>query len=296
MKMIRFLLCVSVLLLLIQGCSNDHSHSGYSDGPSGISYKLLTIGDNDKKAELGSFVFLKAVFKTEHDSVFWDWKYNADKNYFFEVTDKKLSSPFFGFLLNRYAAGDSLKFRVDKTVFFREVFDTIVPWFATKDSSIIAEIMIDKIFSPVEFARYNESMEMRMEAAMWQQKDNIENWVSANMKKGAMADSLLYYEKLNVTTDSLVKRGSAVTLFYTGAFMDGKVFDEVKPGKPVTINYGYEGQLLPGIEKVLPHLRKGESAKIIIPSHLGFGNQGSSDGSIPPCTPVIYEVKILDIK
>ncbi len=287
---------ITLLLTCIAGCGSDKKRSEFSDGPDGISYRLLSIGDEEKKAEMGNIVFLKAIFKTEKDSVFWDWKYNAGNKYYFEVTDKKLSSPFFGFILNRYAIGDSLEFRVNKTIFFREVFDTIVPWFAVKDSFVFAEVMIDKIMSKDDFAGYQESEEFRMEAALWRQKQTIEEWIKSNMKNPFKADSLLYFERSNITSDSLVKKGSAVSLCYKGYFMDGKVFDEVTQSKPVTVNFGYEGQLLPGIEKVLVHLRKGENAKIIIPSHLGFGEQGSSDGSVPPSTPVIYEVKILDIK
>jgi FKBP-type peptidyl-prolyl cis-trans isomerase len=43
-------------------------------------------------------------------------------------------------------------------------------------------------------------------------------------------------------------------------------------------------------------MRKGEIAKFILPSRLAFGEQGSSDGTIPPFCPLVYEVEIIDVK
>lgn len=284
------------VLALLVSCGSGARYEGYSDGPKGIYYKLHTNGGETKKIVAGDYVFMKAVYLTEKDSVFWDWRYNAGKNYFFKVTEKKMAAPFLGFLLSRYSAGDSLSLRVDKTIFFRDVFDTIPPWFVQHDSLVRAELMIEKVMNGEEFIRFAESGELRIEAEKWQQKKSIEEWVLVNMKEAVKADSLLYYERTTVTGDSAVKPGKTVTLCYKGCFMDGRVFDEVKAEKALTISYGFEGQLLCGMEKVTGLLRKGESAKIIIPSHLGFGEYGSSNGSVPPNTPVVYEITILDIK
>jgi len=43
-------------------------------------------------------------------------------------------------------------------------------------------------------------------------------------------------------------------------------------------------------------MKKGEKSKIILPSYLGFGEQGSSDGKIPPYTPLLYEIELLNIE
>ena len=128
------------------------------------------------------------------------------------------------------------------------------------------------------------------------QKKSIEEWVLSHMQNPEKADSLLYFERYNTSVDSVIKPGKTVTMIYKGSYLSGRVFDEVKSQKPVTINYGYEGQMIRGIEKVMRRLRKGENAKIIIPSHLGFGEYGSSNGTVPPNTPLIYEIKIIDVK
>ena len=48
------------------------------------------------------------------------------------------------------------------------------------------------------------------------------------------------------------------------------------------------------IHYVIKRLKKGQNAKIILPSRLAFGENGSSNGTIAPYTPLIYEIKIIE--
>jgi FKBP-type peptidyl-prolyl cis-trans isomerase len=291
-----YYLCILLPYIIFFSCGTDEVFEGYTKKQNGIYFRLLSFNEGNRKIKEGDYVFLKAVYKTQADSVFWDSRYNAGKNYFFKITSKKLGSPFFGFLLKEYTSGDSLAFKINKNIFFRDVFDTIAPWFTQKDSVVNAEILIEKVLSENDFKKFIESGDLRVESDQWQQKKLMEEWVLNNFKNAEKADSLLYFERFAATTDSLVKPGKTVTLIYKGMYLDGRIFDEVKEDKPLTINYGYEGQMLRGIEKVMRRLRKGENAKIIIPSHLGFGEYGSSNGTVPPNTPVVYEIKIIDVR
>jgi FKBP-type peptidyl-prolyl cis-trans isomerase len=60
--------------------------------------------------------------------------------------------------------------------------------------------------------------------------------------------------------------------------------------------YGTPDQLIKGLNIVIGTLKKGEFVKIIVPSRLAFGEKGSSNGSIQPYTPLVYNLKIIDIK
>jgi FKBP-type peptidyl-prolyl cis-trans isomerase len=64
---------------------------------------------------------------------------------------------------------------------------------------------------------------------------------------------------------------------------------------PLRFVFGNEGQVLLGIEKALGVMRKGDYARVIIPSWNAFGNTGSADGRVLPYTPVIYEVEVLEV-
>lgn len=74
---------------------------------------------------------------------------------------------------------------------------------------------------------------------------------------------------------------------YRGSFLDGRGFD-------VQQDFGFEAgvpdQLQPGLNIVIRRIGAGANAKIILPSRLAFGPDGSAGGVVPPYTPVLYEV------
>ena len=65
---------------------------------------------------------------------------------------------------------------------------------------------------------------------------------------------------------------------------------------PYQFRCGDTAQTIEGLEIALKMMRVGEKAKIIIPSQLAFGNNGSSTGIVPPYTTVVYEVTLLKVK
>jgi len=58
---------------------------------------------------------------------------------------------------------------------------------------------------------------------------------------------------------------------------------------------GDTAQVITGLEIGIKKMREGGKAKIIIPSQLAFGENGSSTGIVPPYTSVIYEVTMLKV-
>ena len=43
-------------------------------------------------------------------------------------------------------------------------------------------------------------------------------------------------------------------------------------------------------------MREGELSLFILPSAIAFGATGSSTGIVPPYTPVIFEIELLELK
>ena len=76
------------------------------------------------------------------------------------------------------------------------------------------------------------------------------------------------------------------------------VFDTNGPedAPPFSFVWGEDGQMIPGIINALSHMKAGGKAKIILPSPLAFGANGSSTGIVPPHTPVIYEVELISVE
>jgi peptidylprolyl isomerase len=107
-------------------------------------------------------------------------------------------------------------------------------------------------------------------------------------------DSGLQYLDLSVGDGRAPESGDLVTMNFIGTLPDGTVFANTQSsGKPITVQYD-RGQLLPGWEEGLGHMKAGGTAQMVLPPELAFGSQGY--GSIPPDTQIILEVDLLSVE
>jgi len=91
--------------------------------------------------------------------------------------------------------------------------------------------------------------------------------------------------RANTVTGDTIGAGKSVNVKYVGRLLDDTKFDERTSsfitGSPNTI---------PGFDRAIRRMRKGEKAVIIFPSKLGYGKNGSS--SILPYAPLQFEIEI----
>src|SRR5690606_26493985 len=93
-----------------------------------------------------------------------------------------------------------------------------------------------------------------------------------------------------------IKDGKNMLIKYKGSFISGIEFDNTHHHQAFEYRFGTPNQLIEGLEIALSGMKKKEKAKIIIPSQLAFGDEGSSTGIVPPFTSVVYDIEIIDIK
>lgn len=98
-----------------------------------------------------------------------------------------------------------------------------------------------------------------------------------------------------VGTGAEAKAGKILSVHYTGALTDGRVFDSsVNRGKPFEFTLG-AGQVIAGWEKGFTGMKVGGKRRLVIPSDYAYGTKGVS-GLIPPNSALIFEVNLLDVK
>ncbi len=97
------------------------------------------------------------------------------------------------------------------------------------------------------------------------------------------------------------KQGDTVIVNYIGTLPDGTEFDNsYKRGEPFTVIIG-EGRVIPGWEKGLLGIKKGENRRLTIPSGLAYGPEGVMDPTrpgtyvIPPNATLIFMIEAVDI-
>jgi FKBP-type peptidyl-prolyl cis-trans isomerase FkpA len=123
------------------------------------------------------------------------------------------------------------------------------------------------------------------------EKRTISAWFGKGSNAADLHDSHgIYWLSGGPVELNHVKTGEEVSVFCRGYFLDGRMVD---PGDTMRFACGAPGQLIEGLNNVIRALRTGDTAKIILPSRLAFGERGSTNGIVPPCTPLLYQVVLI---
>ena len=108
-------------------------------------------------------------------------------------------------------------------------------------------------------------------------------------------DSGLYYKITREGSGSFPTKGKNVYVHYRGMLPDGTVFDSsYQRNEPIVFPLGI-GRVIKGWDEGIALLKKGSSAKLVIPSELAYGSRGAG-GVIPPNTSLIFEVELVDFR
>jgi len=120
----------------------------------------------------------------------------------------------------------------------------------------------------------------------------IEEYLKANELKAEISDKGIYYYIEDHGSGAQPKAGDYVKVRFKGTLLNGKVFDESKAGEPFVFQLGYR-QVILGWEHGIPLFQVGSKGTLYVPSEMAYGNQGV--GSVPPNTPLVFEIELLDI-
>lgn len=89
--------------------------------------------------------------------------------------------------------------------------------------------------------------------------------------------------------------GDKVTVHYGGFLKDGKKFDSsFDRAQPFTFTLGV-GQVIPGWDKGLLSVCKGDERHLVVPSHMAYGDRGAGN-VIPPGATLLFDIVIVDVE
>lgn len=118
----------------------------------------------------------------------------------------------------------------------------------------------------------------------------------AEYRNGALASKLttlpsgLKYMVKDQGNGAPISEGEKVAVHYYGCLTNGAMFDNsFERGEALAFNAGI-GQMIPGFDEGVMHLRHGAKAYLFIPSALGYGDQPT--GSIPANSELVFYIEI----
>jgi peptidylprolyl isomerase len=150
----------------------------------------------------------------------------------------------------------------------------------------------------VDQAHWNELQKVAAEAGAKRLADKrdadlatiAKNWPDIK----ADADGI-FQKQLKAGTGAVPATGNTVQVAYKGSFLDGQAFDASDlHGGPLEFKVGV-GEIIPGWDKVVATMKKGEKRLIVIPPELAYGSKGAG-GIIPPYAFLVFEVELVGFK
>lgn len=113
---------------------------------------------------------------------------------------------------------------------------------------------------------------------------------------GVKTESGLQYWDITEGTGKVAKEGDGVRVHYTGWLTTGKKFDSsVDAGRPFTFVLG-NGEVIKGWDEGVAGMKVGGKRQLRIPPDLGYGENGTPDGTIPPNSTLIFDVRLLSVQ
>lgn len=108
-------------------------------------------------------------------------------------------------------------------------------------------------------------------------------------------ESGLYIQDLVVGTGTEARSLNRIQVHYTGWLPDGTQFETSYGGTPITFTLG-RGDVIEGWDQGITGMRVGGKRRLVIPSSLGYGEEGSPSGTIPPYTVLIFDTELMSVR
>ncbi|WP_028296321.1 FKBP-type peptidyl-prolyl cis-trans isomerase [Olivibacter sitiensis] len=302
MKKSFFIAAIAALSMAVTSCQK------FTDGAGGMKYKIID-GDSKEKIQEGDFISMGAIIKTEGDSTMYD-SYEMGQPAFLTAQKPQFQGDLFT-ALEMLGEGDSAIFKLD--------LDTMTAKSGQprpenlKGKYMIYTFKINKVIKKAnkKDEDFNKEIETFFEGEKEKAKNSeagkIESYLKKNKLDVKTTASGLKYAIEKEGEGAPAKVGDTIVVHYQGQFLGGKTFDtsikEVaekenmynpmrEPYEPMKLPIGV-GAVVPGWDEGLMLLPKGTKATLVLPSKLGYGENGNQ--MFPPYTPLAFKVEIVNI-
>ncbi|MEK7256760.1 MAG: FKBP-type peptidyl-prolyl cis-trans isomerase [Bacteroidota bacterium] len=122
---------------------------------------------------------------------------------------------------------------------------------------------------------------------------SLEDYLQKNSLSTQATEDGLHYQIQLPGSGNFPKQGDYVLLTFKAMLLDSTVFDQSHEGEPFIFQVGNR-EVIKGLDKGIRLLKKGGKAKLFVPPSLGYMQYGVGK-TVPPNSPLIYEIELLDV-
>jgi len=294
---------LSILFFVLAGivaCNNKSGNEKKTE--SGFKYILYTKSEG-AKIKVGDYVTLEMVYKNDKDSILFDSRQSAVPLRF-QLDKIPFKGSFEDGLLN-LAKNDSATFFVPADSLYTYLF---------KGKPGLVVPQEQTVFTPGSLVKFDIKV-VNIQSAQEAEEEIQLKLSEQERKELAELNKYIYDNKIDIKPDAegyylimkekgkgeAIDSGKVVTVEYEGRFTDGKVFDGTKAaGRPYTFVSGTH-RVIKGWEIAMKNLHGGDKFTLILPSKLGYGEEGirnPRNGTfvVPPYKALIFDMSIVSVE
>lgn len=146
----------------------------------------------------------------------------------------------------------------------------------------------------VDNTKLKESLEKANRYLINDEEEDIQNYIDRHQLNVVSTGTGLRYQIIKEGEGELIRPGQTVTMEYVLYNVMGDVVYSSENEGDMKFVVGC-ADVVTGLDEAMCHLHQGDVAKVIIPSHLGYGLLGDQK-SIPVRSTLIYTVKIVKVE
>ena len=250
-----------------------------------LKYKFHDVAVSEIQPELGDFLILNLAVTYLDSTYYKSSNHTSTLDFFWLDSSKEKSILKEGFL--QLFEGDSVSFFTDGKCFCTE--------YLLQDSLCIF-YDLDEIC--ISFRLENIVREKNKLMPMFLGKAN--NLVDNILNEWMLTfDSVHNYGLINWVyfeegTGSPVQLKDEIAVFYSCKLPNNELVYRTDSLSIDRFVVGVEGQLIEGFDYLVQQLNYGDHVLGLIPPSLAFKSEGGVEGKVPPNSPLIFEVKVLE--
>jgi FKBP-type peptidyl-prolyl cis-trans isomerase len=277
-------LTVILLVVFASLASCSSKYPGFDKTEAGLYYKMFKISKDTIKPKVGDWVTLDyklTVTVKSKDSVLLDSRKTPQGAVRLQIPPSDYKGDLYSGM-EMMSAGDSAIFIIPADSLFKHTFkQPSRPAFVDSNSVVQFFVHMKLIENPADLKK--------------KEGEALTKYLETNKITVAPTPSGCYFIESEKGKGMKIDSGTMVKLHFVVSLLDGKqIFSTRERAEPIEFEYGQRFDT-PGFEEAIGMMTKGGKAKVIVPSSMGFGEQGRGT-LVPAFSTLVYDVELIDVQ